>query len=133
MSLYQRGLSIVSVGIFSVLFALCAMAALFSWRYERNLFAEAWHKLAGAPAAVKLVESAKEAAGTTPPVTAMRRCQIKGKTVISNTECSDQNPTTKDIAIHDTKGIEAPRVPVKPAEAPTSNPAVDKMIEKQLH
>jgi hypothetical protein len=131
---HQRGvLNMWWVGIFSILFALAAMAALFSMRYERNLFAEAWAKLAGSAVTAKVVDTAKEAAGVTPPTTPMRRCTINGKTVISNTECSDRNPTTKNIAIHDTKGFEAPKVPPKTEEAPTSNPAVDKMIEKQLH
>ena len=133
MNRYQRGMSLVAVGVFAVVFSLCAMAALFSWRYERNVFAEAWAKVAGGPAATAVADRAREAVGATPPTTAMRRCQVNGKTVISNTECSDKNPSTKDIAIHDTKGFEAPRVPAKPEQAPTSNPAVDKMIEKQLH
>jgi hypothetical protein len=134
MNHFQRGaLNMWWVAILSALLALVAMAALFSMRYERNLFAEAWAKVAGSAATAKIVDTAKEAAGVTPPTTALRRCTIDGKTVISNTECTDQNPTTKNIAIHDTRGIEAPKVPPKEEAAPTSNPAIDKMIEKQLH
>ena len=53
----QRGaFNLYAVAIFSVLFAAAAMAALFSIRSERNLFAEGAHKakqMAGeAPAAV---------------------------------------------------------------------------------
>lgn len=61
----------------------------------------------------------------------MRRCTIKGKTVISNTECPN-NATSKVIEIHDTKGFEAPKVPPKESGMPGSDPTIDKIIEKQL-
>ena len=139
----QRGeLSLLWVAIFSALFALAAMAALFSMRYERNLFAEGWAKarsFVGASPAAQVVESAKQAVGAAPssPVAdaggALRKCTIGGHTVISNTECTDKNPTSKVIEIHDTKGFEAPKKPAPADSAPTSDPALDKVIEKNLH
>lgn len=127
----QRGaLNLYWVAGCSALFAGVAMAALFSMRSERNLFAEGWARVAGAAPAQAVIESAKGALAGPAPV--MRRCVIDGKTVISNTDCVDANPTSKTIRIHDTRGIEAPKQPVAPVAEPTSNPMVDKMIEKQL-
>ncbi len=128
----QRGFSLMWTAVLVTLFALAAMAALFSMRYERNLFAEGWQKVAGAPAAQKVIDAAKEAVSSAPPTGPLRKCVIKGKTVVSNTECLDANPTSKDIDIVITRGVEAPKAPPKEASAPTSDPMTDKIIEKQL-
>jgi hypothetical protein len=56
---------------------------------------------------------------------------IGGKTVVSNTDCADDNKTSKKIAIHDTRGIEAPKQAVAEQAQPGSDPALDKIIEKQ--
>jgi hypothetical protein len=116
----QRGaLGLTRVVLFSALVAAAAMAAIFSMRHERNLFAEGWSKASAAPA---------QANGG-----ALRKCVIDGRTVISNTDCKDSNRTSKAIEIHDTKGFEAPKLPAPAKLDPTSNPVLDKMIEKQLH
>lgn len=128
----QRGaLNLVWVAIFSAALAAAAMAALWSMRYDRNLFAEgvaAVAKAAPARQAIDAVAGVKADAGGP-----MRKCVIAGKTVISNTECLDTNKTSKTIRIHDTRGFEAPKVPLAPASIPTSDPAIDKILEKQLH
>jgi type II secretory pathway pseudopilin PulG len=131
----QRGaLNLVWVAIFSALVSVAAMAALWSMRYERNLFAEAVSAVAGGAPARQAIDAARGAAAAVDGGSgAMRKCVIDGKTVISNTECLDSNKTSKDIKIHDTRGFEAPRVPVAPPAAATSDPALDKIIEKQLH
>jgi hypothetical protein len=126
----QRGLSLVWVTIFSALFALAAMAAVFSMRYERNLFAEAWEKVAGG-ATRQAMDAASKATGAGPAGAVLRKCVIAGKTVVSNTDCADDNKTSKTIAIHDTRGIEAPKPPVAEQAQPGSDPALDKIIEKQ--
>jgi hypothetical protein len=133
----QRGtLNLVWVAVFSALAAAAAMAALWSMRSERNLFAEGVSAVTGAAPARQALDAARgavsSAAGANGGNGAMRKCVIDGKTVISNTECLDSNKTSKTIRIHDTRGIEAPKVPVAPAAAATSDPAVDKIIEKQL-
>jgi hypothetical protein len=52
--------------------------------------------------------------------------------VISNTECVDANPTSKDIKIQITRGVEAPKLPPPPpAEMDGHKKLVDKWIEKQ--
>lgn len=135
----QRGvLNLYGVAIFSALFAAVAMAALYSVRYERNVFAEGWAKLAalaGASPVGGALDTARQAVAGGAPAPgdgAMRKCVIEGKTVISNTDCAPANPTSKIIKIHDTRGFEAPKQPVLPAAAPSELPAVDKIIEKQL-
>ena len=128
----QRGaFNLYAVAILTLLFVAAAMAALISVRSERNLFAQGADRasqLAGeAPAA--LLRSAKD---TLAGDAKMRSCVIKGKKVISNTECVDKNPTSKDIVLRDSRGFEAPKKSVeKPAEA-SSDPTTDKIIEKQL-
>ncbi len=130
----ERGaLNLYAVGIFSVLLAAAAMALLFSMRSERNLFTE------GAAKVGKLVTDSPaggviEAAKTSLKGTEgqMRTCVIHGKKVISNTDCTDQNKSTKVMVIHDTRGFEAPKKAPEPVNAPTSDKMIDKIIEKQL-
>jgi hypothetical protein len=130
----QRGaLSLLRVTLFSALVAACAMAAIYSMRHERNLFAEVWDRLAGAaPSAQQALDSARKAVGAGTDGAALRKCVVKGKSVVSNTDCTDSNRSSRRIDIHDTKGIEAPKLPAPPQAEPTSNPALDKLIEKQL-
>ena len=144
---YQRGLSLLWVGIGSALLALAAMAALFSMRHERNLFAEGVGLLssqANAGPVAKAKEAVKAAKGDAkaeaPSGGELRRCVIDGVTTISNVDCSDKNPTTRKIVIRDNRSSDIPKKPAAPvpasaaapASAPTSTPAVDKIIEKQL-
>ncbi|MGZ5202705.1 MAG: hypothetical protein ACXWC4_23325 [Telluria sp.] len=129
----ERGISLVWATILSAALALVAMAALFSMRYDRNLFAEAWHKVAGAEVTRQAMDAASNATGIAPAQAVLRKCVIGGKTVVSNVDCTEGNKTSKTIQIHDSHGFG----PLAPPPAPekderTSNPAVDKMIEKQL-
>jgi hypothetical protein len=131
---HQRGISLVWASVLSALLALVAMAALFSMRYDRNLFAEAWNKVAGADLPRQAIDAARNATGAAPAQPVLRKCLIDGKAVISNVDCKLENKTSKTIDIHDSHGF-GPVAPPPAAEKnePTSNPAVDKMIEKQLH
>jgi hypothetical protein len=130
----QRGaLGLLRVAVFSAVLAAAAMAGIWSMRHERNLFAEGLDKVGGAPAHEAL-EGARRALGSADTQGgALRKCVIDGKLVVSNTDCKDSNRTSTAIAIHDSHGIEAPKQPVPAKAEPTSNPALDKMIEKQLH
>jgi hypothetical protein len=99
----QRGvLNLFWVAIGSAAFAGVAMAALFSMRYERNLFAEGMAKV-GALAGASVHSAAGQRGGD------MRKCVIAGKTVVSNTECAADNPTSRAMSRHDTQGIDAPK------------------------
>jgi hypothetical protein len=131
----QRGaLNLVWVAIFAALAAAAAMAALWSMRSGHNLFAEGAAAVANAAPARQALDAARGAVSSSDGGKgALRKCAIDGKTVISNTECLDSNKTSRTIKIHDTRGFEAPKVPVAPAVGATSDPAVDKIIEKQLH
>lgn len=119
------------VAILSCAFAAVAMAALMSMRSERNLFAEGWNKLAtavGASPAGAAIDAARQASQGSE--NRMRKCVIHGKAVISNSECLDSNPTSKDIKIQVTRGVEAPKKPPEPVKSESATPLTDKMIEK---
>lgn len=131
----QRGISLILVALLMAGLAALAMAALFSWRYERNLFAEGLARLSGQhPAAVPVANAATGSATVPAPPSApgnpLRRCIIDGKTVFSDTECSSANATTKNVVVHEIKGIDAPRAPKpEPADA-AAHDIRAKMIEK---
>jgi hypothetical protein len=130
----QRGLSLVWVTILSALVAAAAMAAIWSMRHERNLFAEGIDKVSSAAPVRQAIEAGKSVAGAGTQGGELRKCVIDGKAVVSNTDCLDGNRSSRRIDIHDTRGIEAPRAPKAPAPSEaTSNPALDKIIEKQLN
>jgi type II secretory pathway pseudopilin PulG len=131
----QRGaLSLTWVAIMSAVLALLAMAAMFSMRYERNLFAEGWAKVAGGDTARQAIDAARNAGGAAPAPVVLRKCVIDGKTVVSNTDCRDDNRSSKNMVLHDSHGIEPPKAPpVEKQAEPGSDPMLDKMIEKQLH
>lgn len=131
----QRGyFNLYWVAIFVGLFAALAMAALWSWRYEKNLFAEGAARLgavARSSPAAGVADQAKGAAGQGDGQ--LRKCRIDGKTVISNVACLDSNPSTETMKLTTTRGVEAPKTPPSPpAQEAGSNPMLDKAIEKQL-
>lgn len=115
----QRGaISLLWLAVLMAAFAAIAMAALFSMRYDRNFFAEAWSRLAHAPAVTAPAPAA--------PAPALRKCVIDGKTVVSNVDCQERG---RAIDIHDSRGIEAPKAAPAPAEAAPAT-MQDRMIEK---
>jgi hypothetical protein len=129
MQVRQRGaLSLLWVAVGSALLAAAAMAAIWSMRHERNLFAEGIDKVSNAAPVRQAIGAARQAGSGE-----LRKCVIKGKTVVSNTDCTDGNRSSRRIDIIDTHGIEAPKAPPAPAPEPGSNPALDKIIEKQLN
>lgn len=140
----QRGyFNLYYVALFSAVLAAVAMAALWSMRYERNLFAEGVAKVGkmfSESPAQGVVDSAKSAAaGATGAPGApqgdgkLRKCQIEGKTVISNTDCLDSNPTSKVMKLQVTRGVEMPKEPPKPKDDASGGvPALDKILDKQL-
>ncbi len=135
----QRGAyNLTMVALLSAGLAALAMAVLWSWRYEKNVFAEGAGKagkLFQASPAQGALDSAKGAlsAAAGQGDGKLRKCTIKGRTVISNEECLDSNSTTLVLQLTDTRGVEAPKAPPPPpAAAPGSNAMLDKAIEKQL-
>ncbi|MFA9219166.1 MAG: hypothetical protein ACEQSK_18950 [Sphingomonadaceae bacterium] len=133
----QRGISLIQVAIVMASLAAIAMAALMSMRHEHNYFTDMANQLLGkraAPAAASAADSATSATSAVAPAplpgNVLRKCQINGKTVLSDVDCAASNPTSTVVRSLDTRGIEAPRVPKPdPAEAAPQS-ATDKMIEK---
>ena len=122
------------VAFCAALFAALAMAALLSWRYEKNLFAEGAARL-GAMAASSPAAGVAAKSGAAPGQAGgqLRKCRIDGKTVISNVACLDSNPSSETMKLTVTRGVEAPKAPPPPpAPEAGSNPMLDKAIEKQL-
>ena len=129
----ERGISLVWTTILSAVLALAAMAALFSMRYDRNLFAEAWHKAAGGDMARQAMDAASKATGAGPEQVVLRKCLVDGKLVVSNVDCKADNKTSKAIDIHDSHGFGPVAPPPAPSKSePTSNPDLDRVIDKQL-
>lgn len=112
----------------AALLAALGMAALASIRSERNLFAEAAASVAATVSGSAVADTARQ----NMPGAQLRKCVIKGKTVVSNVDCKDDNPSSRALEIRTTRGVEAPRVPVAPPQQRGSQTATDKMIEKQL-
>lgn len=129
----QRGISLIVVAVLMAGVAALAMAAIFSMRYERNLFAEGVAKLTGKPvqtgATAGSAGGSAAAAVVATPGNQLRRCVIGGKTVFSDTECSAANATTKNIVVHETKGVEAPKAPKPDPAAAAPQDLRAKMIE----
>ncbi|WP_317202464.1 DUF4124 domain-containing protein [Janthinobacterium sp.] len=123
----QRGsISLFRVALFSAAFAAVAMAALFSMRYERNLFAEGWRKLSGAAG----MSAVAGAAAPAPGAGVLRKCVLNGKTVFSDVACAADDPRSTLVKVQRTRGIEAPKAP--PAPPADASPATlrEKMLEK---
>jgi len=114
----QTGLSLITVAVVMAALAALAMAALFSMRHQRNLFAEGWQKVSGKAAVATAVVA--------PPPAPLRKCTIDGRTVISNTECGKRGTV---LANHDSRGIEPPKAPPAPVDEPGLR---DKMLERAL-
>jgi hypothetical protein len=110
----QSGLSLIAVAIGMAALAAAAMYALYSMRHEGK-------GLPSLPSAATLTEAVATPASSQP----LRKCTIKGKTVISNTDCKDSG---KRIEIHDSRGFESPKAPPKPEPVPEDMRA--RMLEK---
>lgn len=136
----QRGIGLIQVAILMATLAAIAMGAMMSMRAERNLFAEALGKLTGHPLpppkgaggqpGTMPASAAAAAAKPAVPAGVLRKCVIDGKTVLSDVDCTDANPTSRVVKVHETRGIESPKVP-KPAPAESAPPTLqDKMADK---
>ncbi|MFZ6691190.1 hypothetical protein [Undibacterium sp. SXout20W] len=141
----QRGISLVWVAIISMLVAAASMCFLYTARYGHLPFQEAWarwsqsgtvigHELQKAAGVKELHLPGQDNAGVPPPVTiqsGVRRCVINGKTVFSDTECTDKNPTSVHMKLSDTQGFVHPKpVTVDDRSSSGSDKMIDKMIER---
>lgn len=132
---YQRGeLSLFWAAVIVGAIALVCMGALFSMRYERNFFADAWNRFTKSDAgkAIQQTQQAAEAVARPDGTgTDIRKCVVDGKMVYSNVECDAKNTSTRKVQLHDTQGIEAPKAPQASVPQQETQPSLqDKMIEK---
>jgi hypothetical protein len=127
----ERGaLSLIGVAVFSALLASVAIAALYSWRNDRNVFAEGWAKLSG-QFQQQTQQVVQNVGGNTTP--AIYQCNVDGKVLYSNVACDVKSAASKKVDIQDTRGFEAPKVPVEVSPVENSRPTLqDKIIEKAI-
>lgn len=131
----QRGLNLVWVAVLSGAVGILAVGTLVSMRQERNIFKEILHKASGghlgAPAPAAAGGASVPPVVETKPGNTLRKCTINGKTVFSDTECAaSQSAVVKSM---ETQGVVSPKAPPKKSSAPTSDPAIDKAIERQFN
>ena len=129
---YQRGaLSLLWCAVFAGLFTFAAMALLSSWRYERNIFAEGWSRLMHTAEVQTLRKTADRLKSD--ESAAIRQCTVNGKVTYSNVECNAKNATSRKVDLHDTQGIEQPKV-LSPDVVEKDAPADlrNKIIEKAI-
>lgn len=135
----ERGaLSLLWTAVIIGALSTVAMVGLFSMRYERNYFAEGWKRMIGATGTAASIDQAKQKAGqvaaTGATTSAIRKCIVNGAVTYSNVECDTKNATSKKVELHDSRGFEAPKVPVV-ENAQDAAPATmqDKLIEKAIN
>ena len=126
----QGALSLIGVVIFSALLASVAIATLYSWRYERNVFTDAWAKLSGL--FQQQTQRVVQSVGSS-NTSAIYQCNINGKVLYSNVACDVKNVASKKVDVQDTHGFEAPKVPVEVPAVENNHPTLqDKVIDRAL-
>ncbi|WP_334188018.1 hypothetical protein [Noviherbaspirillum sp.] len=129
----QRGaLSLLWCAILVGAVAAVGMAALMSMRHERNLFQDAWASLINTPVVKSVKSLDQDVRPAAPSGKDIRRCVVDGKVMYSNIECGPDRPASRDVVLHDSRGIEPPKA--VPATVPDNAPASmqDRMMEKAL-
>jgi hypothetical protein len=136
MDRYQRGA--LSLWWCAILVGLCtglAFVGIFSVQHGRNLFADGWAYVQNTPAGQSMQRTQFAATSVLKEHdTTLRKCTINGAVVYSNVDCRPDNPTSRVVELHDSRGFEPPKVPVvaKPQTNPSDNlqqKALDKAIE----
>lgn len=130
----QKGeLSLLWAAVLIGVVTLVAMVGLMSARHERNYFSEAWKRMTRTEAGQVLQQTQQSAERAVKAESAeIRKCVIDGKVVYSNVECDNSNTTSRKVQLHDTKGIEAPKVPPAPAPEAEGKDMRQKMIDKAV-
>lgn len=139
----QRGaMNLYFVSILMMLVTLVALAFLYFMRYGQLPMQETWQRWG--KSATVITQELKQASGVAPAATAstkaatvdagIQRCNIKGKVVFSDVECTDDNPSTRAVKLYDSKGGEPPKVtmPPKDSQAESEQDLKKQIIEKAL-
>ncbi len=132
----QAGLSLMWVAVGSAMLAIFMMAGLYSIRYERNAFVDAFNSMFGQKAIEDAAKKSKDAVdqaksavtGKAPPAkldTSLKKCLVNGQVTYTNLPCEGKSTAVK---VHETAGMEAPKQPPKEEKAPMN--ATDRAIEK---
>jgi hypothetical protein len=141
MKRHQRGaLTLWACAVVAAIVAAAALAALFYMGSGRNLFAEGTAYLQHG-AAGRAAERAQAAATAlqgkdTATDATVRKCTVNGQVVYSNVECGKDNPTSRVVEWHDTRGFEAPKVNKAGQAAPAGSTddlrqkAVDRAVDQ---
>lgn len=150
----QRGISLIAVSIIFMLIGLISMGALYTMRYGHLPMQETLNKWgksadvigkelknvsgisdsnAGNNGNANSAGSGMRNAATVN--SGVKRCTINGKTVYSDIECTDHNPTTRELKLHDTQGF----VQTKPAQEQAGSDSTSeqemrlKMLDKAVN
>ena len=147
----QRGsINLWAVSILMMLLTLAGLVFLYTIRYGHLPMQDVWARWGKSAnvisselknaSGISVIQSSGD--GLRPAATVnggIRQCTIQGKVVFSDTACTDNNPSTKEIKLQDNQGFAPPKV-VKPDqehdELGANNEqvlrlkALDKAIEK---
>ncbi|MFZ6771168.1 hypothetical protein ACO0LB_00495 [Undibacterium sp. SXout7W] len=155
----QRGISLIAVSVIFMLIGLISMGALYTMRYGHLPMQDTLNKW-GKSADV-IGKELKNVSGITDNnagnntnannananasgsgmrnaatvSSGVKRCTINGKTVYSDIECTDHNPTTRELKLHDTQGF----VQTKPAQEQAGSDSTSeqemrlKMLDKAIN
>ena len=145
---HQRGsINLWTVSILMMIVSAAGLVFLYAVRYGHLPFEETWARWGKSANVISNelqhasgVQLGSE--GLRPAATVekgIRQCTIQGKVVFSDTACTDQNPTSKDLKLHDNRGFVTPKAaqPDKENEATALDheqvlrlKALDRAIEK---
>lgn len=127
----QTGAISLRLAALSVAIVSCAaMAALFSMRYERNLFAEMWEgaKKSTQKTSAQLSRQINLQDVSGAASSEIVKCKVNGQWVYSNSGCKGSH--VQKIEVHDTSGFDAPKTAPVPKLAPEQVRA--KMMERAI-
>lgn len=131
--------SLLFTAVFMMLVTLLALSFLYSVRYGRWPMQDLWAGWSKSGKIDQIQQEIKGVAGQAipsagpQPGSEVRRCVVAGKVTYSNVECNEPNSGSRTVKLHDSQGIEAPKLPA-PAEqqAEGEGDLRAKMVEKAI-
>ncbi|MDO8179790.1 MAG: hypothetical protein Q7T62_16225 [Undibacterium sp.] len=133
-------ISLYLVAILMMLLTLAALAFFYFMRYGHLPMQDVWQRWSKSGAVIS--NELKGAGGLSVDGAAfgkvatvdsgIRRCTIKGKVIFSDVECTDSNPSTREVKLYDSKGGEPPKAPAAVKDAPDPDlklQMIDKLVK----